>query len=72
MTAIERMARDELERVARALAAADNPGLDQDSLACGGEPLRLKVGGYLVGDNAYPLWVFYIPMARIAISAVKP
>lgn len=64
---VKEITKAEVERVARALARQDN--VDPDWPACGEEPLRIRGGGYIVGQKIRAAWMHYTPMAHSAITA---
>lgn len=66
----------EREKVARALCAAANVGVDPDTPTHFGEPFRVFLPswpqGYVVPPHEpRPLWQYFLPMADRAIAAME-
>lgn len=64
------MSGEMIERVARALAAQDNPDLNPDTLAVRGTPQNWA-RGFLPDAPSAPLWQFYVGDARAAMEAMR-
>lgn len=63
-----RPTQEEIERVARALARADD--LNPDAVVYYDPVLRVR-GGFVVADRGRPVWATYAPAATMAIDALR-